>query len=125
MAGVSERYRGRHVRVFALDHEALVQELRVRAARLVAERQEVVEVRLFGSLARAQAAPGSDADVLVVVRQTARPFVDRADELRPYFEGLGVGCDVLVYSEAEVSPLAAAPPLARAALVEGLVLARR
>ncbi len=125
LRGVKERYRGKHVRVFALDRDSVVARLRTAAARLLAEHDVVVEVRLFGSLARGDAAPGSDADLLVVVRGTTGRFADRADFTRRCFEDVGVACDVLVYTEAELAHLAPSPSLVRTALREGVVLARR
>ena len=46
---------------------------------------------LFGSLQRADAVPGSDADVLLVLRATDLPFAERAAVYRPEGVGIPVG----------------------------------
>jgi len=125
LRGVSESYRGKHVRIFRLDRAGVLARLRAAAARLLAARDDVVQVRLFGSLARGDAVPGSDADLLLVVRDTDARFVDRSVALARFFEGAGVGCDVLVYTEAEVARLATVPSVVKAAMEEGIVLAER
>lgn len=103
MRGVEECYRGKHVRVFRRDQAATVERLRRAATRMIAERDDVLEVRLFGSLARGDAGPASDADLLIVVREGAPPFLERSPSLARYFEGAGIGCDVFVYTESEVA----------------------
>lgn len=127
MRSVEECWRGRNVRVFRLDRDRVLARLRERARALVEARPGVVEVRLFGSLARGEAGPGSDADLIVVVRDgEAAPFLQRIEDLARAFEGVGVGCDVLAYTESEWGQLAAGGSrFAATAHAEGLVLARR
>ncbi|HWP99491.1 MAG TPA: molybdopterin-binding protein, partial [Vicinamibacterales bacterium] len=103
MSGVEECYRGSRVRVFRLDRDRVIAALRRRAERLVAERPEVLEVRLSGWLAHDRAVPGSDADILVLVRDGAPAFLDCAPALTPYFTGAGIGCDLSVYEEQEAA----------------------
>src|SRR5512139_770419 len=90
LQSVEECYRGRSVRVFRLDRAGTVDRLRARAHRLLEERADVLEVRLFGSLARGDAHPGSDADLLIVVRDGAPPFLERIAGLARYFGGVGI-----------------------------------
>ncbi len=101
MSSVEESYRGRHVRVFRLDRERVVAALRERAQAMLEARGDVLEVRLFGSLARGCARPGSDADLWILVSDGVASFVDRGAELSRFFEGVGVGCDTLAYTESE------------------------
>jgi predicted nucleotidyltransferase len=85
----------------------------------------VREVRLFGSLARREAHPGSDADLFVVLRDGAPPFLDRIPELARHFSGTGIGCDVIAYTESERTELAARHDrFARVVLDEGIVIAK-
>lgn len=123
LPSVVECHRGRSVRVFRLDRDAVVSRLRALAERLLAAESSVVEVRLFGSLARGDAHPGSDADLFVVVRDGAGPFLERIPGIARYFTGAGVGCDVIVYTESERAALAGR--FAHAVLDEGSVLAVR
>lgn len=101
MRAVDECYRGRSVRVFRLDREGVIASLRERAVAVLAARPDVLEVRLFGSLARGNAVPGSDADLFVLLRDGAPPFLDRLPPLLREFSGLGIGCDVIAYTESE------------------------
>ena len=94
---------------------------------LVLERRaDIVEVRLFGSLARGEGRPGSDADLFVVVRDGAGPFLDRLGGLAREFEGVGIGCDVIAYTESETrASLARGDAFTRALYAEGIALAAR
>lgn len=126
MKSVEECYRGRNVRVFRLDRTALVARLRERARDLLMRRPDVVEVRLFGSLARNEAHPGSDADLFVIVHDGAGPFLDRLPVLSKNFTGVGIGCDVIAFTESEArASKARGGAFARAVFDEGLILATR
>jgi predicted nucleotidyltransferase len=109
LPSVEECYRGRNVRVFRLDREGVLDRLRERAQAVLARRPDVVEIRLFGSLARGEARPGSDADLFVVLRE---------------FSGVGIGCDVIAYTESEARALAKRRnAFARVVFEEGQLLA--
>jgi len=64
---------------------------------------EVKEVWLFGSLARGDALPGSDADLFMVLSNTPFSFLDRAVHYRP--AECGVGVDVLAYTQQELAQM--------------------
>jgi len=87
--------------VVFLDRERAVAEVRRAVADLVARRAGVREVWLFGSLARGNATPRSDADLLVVLDQDARRPMDRIPEFLLLLEGLGRPTDVVVLTAAE------------------------
>jgi hypothetical protein len=126
LKSVEECYRGRNVRVFRLDHAGVVARLKERALGLLERRPDVVEVRLFGSLARGDAHPGSDADLFVVMRDGAGPFLDRLPDLGRDFDGVGVGCDVIAYTESETEAARArGDAFIRTVFDEGLPLATR
>ena len=105
MSAVEECYRGEKVRVFRLDRGAIVDDLRVRARKLIDDRSDVLEVRLFGSLARGDATPGSDADIIVVLGASNEPFLERVASFCAALTGTGIGCDVLPYTVAELADL--------------------
>lgn len=126
MRSVDELYRGKHVRVFALDAERARARLEECARALLRGDPEVEEVRLFGSLARGEAHPGSDADLLVVLRTSRLPFLDRGAEVLRHFAGAGIGCDVLAYTRDEIERMRAeGNPLIRAIDAESVSLAVR
>lgn len=76
------------VKVFWLDRERLLQALEEKAAELLATFPEVLAVVLFGSLARGEATPRSDADLLLLVGE-APPFLERPGRYLPLFADLG------------------------------------
>ena len=66
------------VKVFWLDRSLLKSRIRQAARNLSRQHEEVVQVVLFGSVASGRAVPSSDADILVVVRDSETPLLDRA-----------------------------------------------
>jgi predicted nucleotidyltransferase len=79
-------------------------------------------VLLFGSLARGQAVPGSDADLLVILSSTSRPFMERIPHYLP--TGSPLGIDVFPYTREEIDRmLAEGNHFIRQAVQEGVVLA--
>ena len=71
------------VRVRYLDRDAVLASLRELATRLGAERPEIQEIRLFGSLARGQRNPFADADLLIVLEASDLPARDRIPLYKP------------------------------------------
>lgn len=90
------------VKVFSLDRNKVLTELREAAHRLRRRCPEVRDVRLFGSLARGDHVGTSDADVMVIVEgeSPANP-IDRLRKYYPYF-ALSVGLDLLVFTLADI-----------------------
>jgi predicted nucleotidyltransferase len=85
---------------------------------------EIEEVWLFGSLARGEALPGSDADLLVVLSDSPDTFLNRAVRYLPEF--CGVGVDVFAYTRAELADmLEAGHGVLAQARAEGICLYRR
>jgi uncharacterized protein len=85
---------------------------------------EIEEVWLFGSLARGDALPGSDADLLLIVGDSQEPFLDRSVRYQP--ANCGIGMDVLVYTRAEISAMQQETnAFVHQALAEGRCLYRR
>ena len=91
------------VKIFWLDKPKIIDCLQGRAADLAARKGEVLEVWLFGSLARGDAVPGSDADLLIVVADSDLSFYERGPEYA--FDSCGIGVDRFVYTRAEFEQL--------------------
>lgn len=87
------------VKIFWLDSRKTIEELTAAVRQMNAERPEIEEVWLFGSLARGEATPGSDADLLVILSSSAEHFLDRIP--RYLLTGLSLGVDVFPYTRAE------------------------
>ena len=110
------------VKVFWLDRNLLKSRIRQAVRNLSLQHEEVVQVVLFGSVASDRAVPSSDADILVVVRDSDTPFLDRAALFRDYFSDIGVGVDLFVYTQQEVC--GSTIPVAATALRTGIELYR-
>jgi predicted nucleotidyltransferase len=112
------------VRITWFDRSAVLEQVRWAVAALASRRPEVERVLLFGSLAAGHAVPGSDVDLLVVLEQSATPFVDRIPLYMP--EGCGVGVDVFPYTQQELARMQAeGNSFLRSALRDSVVLFSR
>lgn len=81
------------VRVWTIDRERILHRLRS-WARSLAEDDNVTAITLFGSLARGDCTPGSNADLLLLLEGSALPFQDRPAVYAP--SGVGIGVDLFV-----------------------------
>jgi len=104
------------VTVFSLDRSQVDTALQA-LGKTLRQREEVLAVVCFGSWARGEAGVGSDVDVLVVLRESDRPFLEGIDQYRP--ETFPVDLDLFPYTLAEIRQ---GQPLARTALQTGTVL---
>ncbi len=58
------------------------------------------KVGLFGSYAVDTYGPASDVDLLIILRQSCKRFMDRIPDYLP--ENISIGCDVFPYTDEEV-----------------------
>ncbi len=107
------------VKVFWLEEKELLEALTREAQRLGRENPEVEQIVLFGSLAQGQALPGSDADLLIVLARSDKPFLERVEEWLTKIQ-LDFPVDVFPYTRDELHV-----PLAKEALRTGIVLFAR
>ncbi len=107
------------VKTFWLDREYVLRQL-VAAVDALRTDRNVVKVILFGSFANDRAVPGSDVDILLVLRSDPRRFIDRIPEYLDAFSDLGIGVDVFPYTADELDN-----PVAKTALATGKVLFER
>lgn len=88
------------VKFFRLDRERVERNIHT-YVRQLAEDPSVLAIALFGSLARGEATAMSDADILILLRDSPRPFHERApDFLR---SGVGIGLDLFPYTLSEAA----------------------
>lgn len=109
------------VRVYWLDRNKALAVIRQRAEECLKANKDVTEIILFGSLAEGRAVPGSDADILILLKGSQQAFLQRMERLLDYFSGLGIGVEVFPYTLEEASD----NPLACQARKSGLILAKR
>ena len=93
------------VKIHWLDSQRITEELKIVAKQMKARHPEIEQVLLFGSLARGDAVPGSDADLFVILSSANRPFLERIPRYLP--EGLSVGVDVFPYTRDEIDRMLA------------------
>lgn len=109
------------IRIFRVDAEAVRARLRAWAQRLGQEDNNVLAVVLFGSFARGDYTAASDADVVVILRDSSLRFDERIPFYRP--RRVGVGVDVFPYTLQEArQSLKEGWGVVPAALAEGEVL---
>ena len=107
------------VRVFWLDQERLLRETYQRARELGGQEDNIVKIVLFGSVAEKRAVPGSDVDILIVLKGDDKPFLERIAEWSERLS-LHFPTEVFPYTEQELNN-----PLALEALRKGVILFQR
>ena len=94
------------VTIVFLDREAAIEELRECAQRLIQDDARVLAVGLFGSLARGDAVPSSDADVLIVLETHDKGrWVDRIPEYIDAFDDSSLGAEPFPYVLDEINKM--------------------
>ena len=112
------------VRVWKINREAILARLARWARELGEQDENVLAVVLFGSLARGDHTAASDADVLIILRESSLRFDERIPAFMP--SDIGVGVDVFPYTLDEIKrALAEGWGIARIALKEGVFLFKR
>ena len=111
------------VKVFWLNKELLQRRIKEAVKNLVLDYSELKKVILFGSVADKKETPLSDADILIIVDDSTLQFSERALPFRKYFQGIGLGVDIFVYTCKEVEEERI--PVVNSALKKGKVLFER
>jgi len=93
------------VRVRFLNRDEIFPRLVASAKELLALKPDVMEVSLFGSLVQGNYAPGSDADVYILLREDARKFTDRIPEFLGHFSKIGLPVEVFPYTLEEIEKM--------------------
>ena len=107
------------VQITYLDRGQVLAEVKAAAERLVEEREDVLAVGLFGSLARGEALPSSDVDILIVLRAHPKSrWFDRIPEFEDAFSRVSLPVEVFPYTQEEFLVQMSRPGLVRTALRE-------
>ena len=107
------------VRVFWLDQERLIQEIHTVSRRVGEADENVLKIVLFGSLAERTGVPGSDADILILLNESDRPFLERIEEWHEKFV-LDFPVEVFPYTAKELNN-----PLVQEAMERGITVFKR
>ncbi len=117
-SAVLERSYG-SVRTFWLDKEYINCQLE-KAVDTLRTDLNVQKIVLFGSFAENRAVPGSDVDILIILKTDSRRFIDRILYYLDEFSELGIGVDVFPYTVDELDN-----PFAMTAIRTGKILFER
>jgi predicted nucleotidyltransferase len=95
-----QRKLSRSVRVRYFDKKLVEESLWSYLKEIAVKHSEVERVLLFGSFVRDESVPGSDIDLLVILRESEESFLNRIPRFLP--SRFPVGVDVFPYTEKEV-----------------------
>ena len=98
-----QRKSSNFVKVKFADKDSIFCQLHQFVAELKRARPEVERVGLFGSYATDTFGPASDVDLLIILRQSNKRFLDRIPDFIP--DNLSVSCDVFPYTSEEVEKM--------------------
>jgi predicted nucleotidyltransferase len=93
------------VKVRFLDKEAVIDKLKNITAKLCKEDDNIQGMYLFGSLVKDSYKPGSDADILVILKENKKPMPARMQEYLRFFLSAPVPVDVFVYTAKELDDM--------------------
>ncbi|MFC1668489.1 nucleotidyltransferase domain-containing protein [Chlamydiota bacterium] len=122
MQSVIQKKSLRSVKIFWLNARKAIRILKKAAAEYAKDNSAVLKVVLFGSLAQGRAVPGSDADILVVLKNSSKKFMDRISDISSSFQKLDMGVEVFPYTIDEIKK---GIPIANNALKNGITLWKR
>ena len=105
-----------------LDKNKILRELKEISLHLKKTRPEVVSVILFGFLVKGNYTGGSDADIIIIVKDSHKDFVNRILEFTRYFLKCSIPVDLLVYTEEETKNMQEEGGFINLAIKEGVSL---
>ena len=91
------------VRVVFADKANVLRQLKDYAKSIKRAHSEIERVGYFGSYANDTYGPASDADLLIILRQSDKRFLDRIPDFLP--ENLSICCDVFPYTSEEIKKM--------------------
>jgi len=106
-------------KVFWLEQEKLIEEIYRTAQRIGKEDENILKIILFGSLAEKRGIPGSDADILIILKRDDEPFMKRIAEWSKKFS-VNFPVEIFPYTKKESKN-----PIIREAIKKGITLFER
>ena len=104
------------VTVFWLEQDRLIAEIYKLTREIGEEDENILKIILFGSLAERRGVPGSDADILIILKRDDRPFRDRFADWQEKFS-LDFPVEIFPFTENELDN-----PIAIEAIKKGLTM---
>ncbi|MGA1842922.1 MAG: nucleotidyltransferase domain-containing protein [bacterium] len=90
------------VKVRYLDGPEVIRRLKSIAKELYRKNDNILGIYLFGSLAKGIYAPGSDADILIILKQDNRRIIDRITGFLKFFLDSPIDIDIFPYTKEEL-----------------------
>ena len=92
------------VKVISINKKELMEKLKKVRDTIKREETEVIDIRIFGSIAKNEETGVSDLDILIILRESKETPLKRILKYRKYFN-LGIPVDILVYTEEEIKKM--------------------
>ena len=83
----------------------IIEELKLISQDILKEDSNVIGIYLFGSIIRETYVPGSDADILIVLKDDKRRVKDRIPKFLRYFLSASIATDIFPYTEKELNDM--------------------
>jgi len=91
------------IKLFRIDYNKVIKRLKEFAKRKINENNNILAIILIGSLARGDYTAFSDADLVIIVKEDNRRFLDRITEFID--PTLGIDVDPIVYTLSEIKEI--------------------
>ena len=91
------------VKIVYFDRNAVENALKDYVQKLYRENPEIEKVIAFGSFVKDQSVPGSDLDLLIILKKSKLPFIKRISKYMP--SEFPIGVDVFAYTQEEVEKM--------------------
>ena len=92
------------VKVISINKKELMEKLKKVRDTIKREETEVIDIRIFGSIAKNEETGVSDLDILIILRESKETPLKRILKYRKYFN-LSIPVDILVYTEEEIKKM--------------------
>ena len=89
------------VKVKYLNGPQIIKELKSISKDIAKRNNNILGIYLFGSLSKKRYAPGSDADILIILKEDTRRIIDRTSEYIKYFSDISIAVDIFPYTKTE------------------------
>ena len=120
MRSVIQKRSYNSVKVFWLNIDNIIYNIRKSVKSLTRKHPDIIKVVLLGSVAEGRAVPSSDADILIILKESKTRQLDRSLEFIDSFNDAGITVDLFVYTIDEI--YAGKIPIAKKAIEKGIAL---
>jgi predicted nucleotidyltransferase len=95
------------VTIKSVQYKSLLSVLETVSQRIKDTYPEVNKIFLFGSFAKRNYTPESDVDIVIVVKQSSEPFLERSEPFLDFFTEIPFDINLMVYTEEEIEKMLA------------------